>query len=87
MDITAWGLSVSGFAAAGNGAAFNVAGSGPQSTTYVGAAGGYAAGAGAGVAGMVTYTWHRKTYKFDAAPDMVKKAFERFKCECRGGGR
>jgi RHS repeat-associated protein len=82
MDITAWGASVSGFAAAGHGAAFNVFGSGPQSTTYTGGTGGHAAGGGAGVAGMISYTWHQKTYPFSSAPKTVQDAFKPLLKQC-----
>lgn len=68
------GLTVGGFAAAGGGGTAQVSGSGPfgDDTPYFDAGGGVAGGVGAGVSGLVTYTWFDDIYHFENAPQLVK---------------
>jgi hypothetical protein len=58
QDISGWGFAGSAFAAAGHGVGLQVAGTGPYGGGEVGVAAGYAAGAGAGISGIGTYTWY-----------------------------
>jgi RHS repeat-associated protein len=67
-DIAGWGLEASGFAAAIHGASGQIHGSGPFGNGAAGAAVGYAAGVGAGVSGMLTYTWYRGEYDLKNLP-------------------
>ena len=83
MDITGWGMQTGGFAAAGPGGAVSIPfGSNDAGDAYTGIAGGIAGGGGAGVSGMLTYTWHDNTYRFDNAPDFLKDILEPIKPDC-----
>ena len=71
-DITGWGLEVSGFAAAVHGVSAQITGTGPAGTGAGGAAVGYAAGGGAGISGMGTYTWYEGRYDLSNLPEDLR---------------
>jgi len=76
QDITGWGLEVSAFAAAVKGASGQVSGSGPFGNGAMGVAGGLAVGAGAGVSGMLTYTWYEGKYSLKDLPKDIQEKFQ-----------
>jgi hypothetical protein len=71
-DITRWGLEVSAFAAAIKGGSAQITGTGPFGNGSMGGAGGLAAGAGAGVSGMLTYTWYEGKYDLKDLPKDIQ---------------
>jgi hypothetical protein len=74
--LTGFGLGVTGFAAAGKGFSGQVIGTGQSSLgDYAFGTGlGYAAGAGAGITGMLTYTWYKGTWDLSDLPsDLLNK--------------
>lgn len=85
MDISGWGLAAGGFVAAGPGVTGQISGSGPQDKVYSNAGGGVAAGAGGGVAGLVTYTWFDKKYSFSNSPSFVQDALGPIRPDCECG--
>ena len=75
-DLAGFGLEVSAFAAAGSGASLQVTGTGPFDGYAFGAAGGYSAGAGAGISGLVTHTWYQGTWNLSDLPSGVSDALQ-----------
>ena len=73
MDIAGFGLAANGFATAIHGVTGQISGSGPFSDSpYISIGVGYAAGAGAGISGLGTYTWFDTKYSFDNAPKELR---------------
>jgi hypothetical protein len=76
-DITRWGLEAGAFAAAGpKGVCGSYSGTGPFGNGASGTAGGWSAGGGAGVSGIITYTWKTGQTDLSKLPDRVRKAFQ-----------
>jgi RHS repeat-associated protein len=75
-DIAGWGLEVSAFAAAIKGGSVQITGTGPFGNGSMGGAGGLAAGAGAGISGMLTYTWYEGKYDLKDLPKDIQDMFQ-----------
>lgn len=63
------------FAAAVDGGSAQVSGTGPFGNGSAGFGVGHAAGAGAGVSGMATYTWYRGSQALGDLPDQMQAIF------------
>jgi RHS repeat-associated protein len=82
-DIAGWGLEVSAFVAAIHGVSGQVAGTGPFGNGAAGGAIGYAAGAGAGISGMLAYTWYRGEYDLNNLPNDILNVISPYLHELR----
>lgn len=81
MDITEFGLEVTFFGALGlEGVAAQYAGTGPFGNGAAGGAAGWAGGVGAGVSGLLTYTWYRDSYNLKDLPRWVRERFRPVLC-------